>query len=128
MSRRILIIDDEAAIREVTSATLETINGWTVLSAESGKRGLEMAAAGRPDAILLDVMMAEMDGPQTLNRLQSSPATRDIPVLFLTAKVQAEDVRRFQASGAKAVIAKPFDPLRLGRDIANALGWEEKPI
>lgn len=124
MPTKILIIDDEAAIREVTSATLETINGWTVLSAESGPLGLAMAEANRPDAILLDVMMAEMDGPQTLKKLKLNPATREIPVLFLTAKVQPEDVRRFESSGARAVIAKPFDPLRLGNDIAIALGWK----
>ncbi|MGH9325576.1 MAG: response regulator [Terriglobia bacterium] len=124
MSRKILIIDDEQAIREVTQLTLETINGWAVLTADSGQQGLTVASVTLPDAILLDVMMADMDGPHTLRELQSNPATRNIPVIFLTAKVQREDVRRFGALGVKAVLAKPFDPLHLGEDIARVLGWE----
>lgn len=122
--RKILIIDDEEAIREVIRVTLETLSGWEAGTARSGKEGVAMAAVDPPDAILLDVMMPEMDGPRTLMELQSNPATQNIPVLFLTAKVQGADIRKLQTLGAKAVIAKPFDPVCLAQEVARALGWE----
>jgi CheY-like chemotaxis protein len=120
---RILIIDDEEDIREVASLTLEEA-GFEVLTAASGPEGIERAAAEHPDAILLDVMMPGMDGPATLARLQGNNATRNIPVIFLTAKIQAADRRHLSALGPAAIMAKPFDPERLGRDIAHALGWK----
>jgi CheY-like chemotaxis protein len=121
--KRILLIDDEDDIREVASMTLETVGGFEVLTAASGQEGIERAIAAQPDAILLDVMMPEMDGPATLLRLQQNPATRDIPVLFLTAKIQAADQRRLTRLGARAIMAKPFDPYRLSDDINEAMGW-----
>lgn len=125
MSRKILIIDDEEAIREVTQVTLEVLSGWDTRMARSGKEGVAMAAADPPDAILLDVMMPEMDGPHTLKELQLNPVTRNIPVLFLTAKVQGAEVRKLQTLGAKTVIAKPFDPMSLADEVAQALGWKK---
>ncbi|HEX3580630.1 MAG TPA: response regulator, partial [Thermoanaerobaculia bacterium] len=92
-------------------------------TAASGAEALRVAPEVRPDAILLDVMMPEMDGPTTFRHLQSDPATRDIPVIFLTAKVQAADRRRFSELGVRSMIAKPFDPLRLATDVAAALQW-----
>lgn len=124
MSRKILLIDDEEAIIEVTRATLEIMAGWTVIAASSGSEGAALAAAERPDAILLDVMMPDMDGPRTLKDLQAGARTGDIPVVFLTAKVQAADIRRFRDLGAAGVIAKPFDPLRLAGEISSILDWE----
>jgi CheY-like chemotaxis protein len=121
--KRILLIDDEDDIREVASMTLETVGGFEVLTAASGQEGIERAIAGQPDAILLDVMMPEMDGPATLLRLQQNPATRDIPVVFLTAKFQAADQRRLAQLGARAIMAKPFDPYRLSDEINEAMGW-----
>jgi CheY-like chemotaxis protein len=119
---RILVIDDEEDIREVAALTLETA-GYEVLTAANGLEGIERARAEQPDAILLDVMMPELDGPATLLRLQEAEATRGIPVLFLTAKIQSSDRRHLAALGAVAIMPKPFDPDRLGRDIADALGW-----
>lgn len=124
MRRKILVVDDEEAIREVTQVTLEMLSGWTVRTARSGMEGIQMASEDPPDAILLDVMMPDMDGPATLLALASSPITREIPVLFLTAKVQAADVRRLRGLGVMGVIAKPFDPLQLSRAVAAALGWD----
>ncbi len=121
--KRILLIDDEDDIREVAGMTLETVGGFEVLTAMSGQEGIERAIAGQPDAILLDVMMPEMDGPATLLRLQQNPATRDIPVLFLTAKIQPADRRRLARLGAQAIMAKPFDPDHLSDDINKAMGW-----
>lgn len=123
MARRVLIIDDEEDIREVAALSLETVAGWDVLVAGSGAAGIAKARENRPDAILLDVMMPGMDGPTTFQELRSLPETADIPVILLTAKVQSADQRRFSDLGVARVMFKPFDPLTLARDIADALGW-----
>ncbi|HUB30954.1 MAG TPA: response regulator [Terracidiphilus sp.] len=124
MAHRILIIDDEDDIREVAAMSLETVAGWEVMVANSGAQGLTRAATYKPDAILLDVMMPGMDGPSTFRELRKNPVTAKIPVLFLTAKVQATDRRRFADLGIHAVLVKPFDPMTLSTQIANALGWK----
>lgn len=130
-AKRILIIDDEDDIREVAQVSLETVAGWQVLTARSGTEGIDQARAEQPDAILLDVMMPDMDGPTTFQKLQADSATRHIPIILLTAKVlQSADRRRFVDLGVAAVIAKPFDPLTLASQVAEALGWRgacEKP-
>ena len=122
--RRVLIIDDEDDIREVARVSLEMVGGWEVLTASSGSEGLDRARAEQPDAILLAVMMPDMDGPSTFGRIQSDASIRHIPVILLTAKVQANDRRRFAELGVMGVIAKPFDALSLPRDIAEVLGWD----
>jgi CheY-like chemotaxis protein len=121
---RILIIDDEDDIREVAALSLETVAGWEVMVANSGAQGLVRASAYQPDAILLDVMMPGMDGPTTFRELRKNPATAHIPVLLLTAKVQASDQRRFADLGVEAVLVKPFDPLTLAEQVAEVLGWK----
>ncbi|MDX6648048.1 MAG: hypothetical protein QOK40_3775 [Miltoncostaeaceae bacterium] len=121
--RRILVVDDEEHIREVAQVALELVGGYDVLTAACGAEGLVQAADERPDAILLDVMMPDMDGPTAFERLRADPRTRDIPVILLTAKVQAADRRRFGELGVTAVIAKPFDPMRLADEVAQVLGW-----
>jgi CheY-like chemotaxis protein len=123
MFHRILIIDDEDDIREVAALSLETVAGWQVFVANSGREGLARAAEHRPDAILLDVMMPGMDGPTTFRELRKNPATASIPVLLLTAKVQSSDQRRFADLGVEAILLKPFDPLTLSTQICKALGW-----
>lgn len=125
MPRRILIIDDEEDIREVAALSLETVAGWEVLLAGSGVAGIAKAEEQQPDAILLDVMMPGMDGPTTFRELRANPNTTRIPVILLTAKVQAADQKRFSDLGVSAVMFKPFDPLALATDIAKALGWQE---
>jgi CheY-like chemotaxis protein len=124
MSHKILIIDDEEDIREVAALSLETVAGWTVISANSGAQGLARAIEHQPDAILLDVMMPGMDGPTTVRELRKNPVTASIPILLLTAKVQASDQRRFADLGVQAILFKPFDPLTLSQQIATALGWK----
>ena len=122
-TKHILVIDDEDDIREVAQVSLEMMGSWDVLTARSGQEGLAKAKAVQPDAILLDVMMPDMDGPTTFQRLQSMPAICHIPVILMTAKVQASDQRRFANLGVKGVIAKPFDPLTLADRVAETLGW-----
>jgi CheY-like chemotaxis protein len=121
--RKILIIDDEDDIREVAALSLESVAGWDVAMASSGAQGLLRAAEYQPDAILLDVMMPGMDGPTTFRELRKNPVTAKIPVLLLTAKVQATDQRRFADLGVEAVLFKPFDPLTLSSQISGVLGW-----
>ncbi|BAY46859.1 two-component response regulator [Scytonema sp. HK-05] len=123
IAKRILIIDDEEDIREVAQLTLEAVGGWLVFTAESGFEGLQVAEAEKPDAILLDVMMPEMDGIATFGKLQANPATQNIPVILLTAKVQSTDQRRFAELGVTGMIAKPFNPMTLSDQLTEALGW-----
>jgi CheY-like chemotaxis protein len=122
-SRRVLIIDDEDDIREVAQVSLELVGHYQVSTAASGREGLVRARDLQPDAILLDVMMPDLDGPATLVELRADPATRDIPVLFLTAKTQTAERTRLAALGAAGVLTKPFDPLRLPTEVAAALHW-----
>jgi CheY-like chemotaxis protein len=122
-TKRILVVDNEQYIQEVTKICLETVASWEVLLASSGSECLRQAEAEQPDAILLDVMMPGMDGMTTFQKLQENPATQAIPVILLTAKIQSSDRRRYAQMGLTAAIAKPFDPLDLAGQIATALGW-----
>ncbi|BAC92154.1 response regulator [Gloeobacter violaceus] len=124
--KRILVIDDEADIREVIQLTLELTRGWEIVAAESGSEGIALATSRNPDAILLDVMMPEMDGVSTFAGLQAEAATRSIPVVLLTAKVQSADRRRFAELGVAGVIAKPFDPMGLTDQLEALLGWNAR--
>jgi CheY-like chemotaxis protein len=121
---RILLIDDEDDIREVASLTLEATAGWEVLTANSGPQGILTALAEQPEAIVMDVMMPEMDGPTAYREMQKLPAIAHIPVILLTAKVQGVDQRRFADLGVCAVLFKPFDPMTLAQQIADALHWD----
>jgi CheY-like chemotaxis protein len=80
-----------------------------------------MACAERPDAILLDVMMPDLDGPATLRRLQDDPRTSDIPVILLTAKAHDADRRSFATLGAAGMLTKPFDPMTLSKQVTAIL-------
>ena len=123
MSKCILIIDDEEGILGLVRDSLEARGGWRVLTARSGKEGLACAAAERPDAILLDLTMPDLDGAATLQQLRTNPATRSVPVVLLTAKAESADWHRFASLEVQGVISKPFDPLRLAAQISMALGW-----
>jgi CheY-like chemotaxis protein len=123
-SKRILIVDNEPSIREVAQICLETVAGWQVIDASSGLEGLVTAEREQPDAILLDVMMPDMDGITTFKKLQANLTTRSIPVILLTAKVQLADLQNYKNLGIRSTIAKPFSPLELAQQIATALGWK----
>ena len=123
--RRILIIDDEDDIREVAALSLEATAGWQILTARSGAEGITIAISHQPDAILMDVMMPGVDGPTTFRTMQGNPKIAGIPVIFLTAKVQGVDQRRFSDLGVAAILPKPFDPLTLAHQISETLGWED---
>ncbi len=122
--KHILLVDDEDDIREVAGISLEAVGGWRVSSASSGLEGIAKALAERPDAILLDVMMPDVDGPATFKRLQDDPRTRDIPVILLTAKAQRADRLRFGELGVAGMLTKPFDPMTLSDQVAAILAGE----
>jgi CheY-like chemotaxis protein len=125
MTRRILVVDDDDLLREVAQTALELVGGWQVSTARSGDHAQQQARIERPDAILLDVMMPGLDGPTTVNALRADPATRDIPIIFLTAKVPSDDLGEWQSLRLAGVIPKPFDPMTLAADMAALLGWAE---
>lgn len=118
--RRVLVVDDDDDVREITMFTLEAIGGWQVLDADRGAVAVEIARTHRPDLVLLDVMMPDMDGHATFRALQADPLTRDIPVILLTAKVEVAHTRNAD-DGLAGVISKPFDPRGLVADIDRLL-------
>ena len=122
-NKRILLVDDEEDIREVAQLSLEMVGGWEVITGISGTEAIAKAEIEQPDAILLDVMMPDLDGFATFERLQANKATQQIPVIFLTAKVSSDDQRRFFNLGVHGVITKPFDPLSLATQVETTLGW-----
>jgi len=123
-AKHVLIIDDEEDIQEVARLALELVGGWQVSTASSAKEGLLLAEVQQPDVILLDVMMPEIDGIATFQKLQANPATKQIPVILLTAKVQSIDQRRFAQLGVTGVIPKPFKSMNLAKQVAELLGWD----
>ena len=121
--KQILVVDDEARIQEVVQVALELVAGWDVIMASSGLEGLLKAETEQPDAILLDVSMPDIDGLATFAKLQANAATRSIPVILLTAKVQSAEQAEFAQLGVAGLITKPFDPLQLASQIATFLDW-----
>jgi CheY-like chemotaxis protein len=125
VTRRILVVDDDELLREVAQTALELVGGWHVTTAQSGLQAQEEARSERPDAILLDVMMPGLDGPTTVTALRADPATRDIPIIFLTAKMPSDGMKEWQSLELAGVISKPFDPMSLAADMAALLGWQD---
>ncbi len=115
--QRILYIEDEPDIQAVACLALETVGGFTVEVCGSGQEAQAKGVAFAPDLILLDVMMPEMDGPNTLKALRGIAELSTTPVIFMTAKVQANELADYRAMGALDVIAKPFDPMTLAQQI-----------
>ena len=123
--RLVLVIEDDEPVREIICSCFEDIGGWQVISADSGQAGLNLAASRYPDAIVLDLMMPEMDGLTFLQRLQdNAEAASAVAVILLTAKVDLVQSRDLAMLGVRGLIAKPFDPMRLTEQVAQMLGWD----
>jgi CheY-like chemotaxis protein len=121
----ILLVDDETDIRQAVEAALSPDRFFTVRDCASGAEALTAAIAWRPDLILLDVFMAELDGPAVVARLRADKRTASIPVVFFTAcRDDGSEHGRFKALGAAGVIAKPFDPRTLAREIRRFVAVE----
>jgi two-component system, OmpR family, response regulator len=118
----VLHVDDEDDIREVAAFALELDPGVSLISAASGEAAMSALDGGlRPDVILLDVMMPQLDGPGTLARLRERPDHQQTPVIFMTARAQSGEVEHYRALGALDVIIKPFDPMTLAKDVRAIL-------
>ena len=119
--RKVLLVDDEDDIRTIGQLSLSRVGGWQTVLASSGAEAVTKAATEGPDLILLDVMMPGMDGPTTLGKLRAQEATAKTPVIFMTAKIQKQEVARYLELGAVGVIGKPFDPMTLPAEIKRLL-------
>jgi CheY-like chemotaxis protein len=116
----VLLVDDESSIRTICRVNLEG-DGMAVVEAADGREALERVRDGQPELVLLDVMMPEVDGWEVAAQLATDPATREIPVIFLSARAAREDRERAQELGAVGYIVKPFDPLGLGGVVREVL-------
>lgn len=117
----IIYVDDDAHIQEVAKLCLEMVGGFTVTCLQSGTELIQNIASIQADVILLDVMMPQKDGPATLQELKENPDFKT-PVIFMTARVQPEDIQKYLQMGAVGVVPKPFDPMTISDQI-NTI-WE----
>lgn len=124
MLTHVMLVEDEPDIQAITRLALEVVGGFKVMVCSSGIEALQTAPSFTPDLILLDVMMPGMDGPTTLQALRAIPHFVNTPVIFMTAKVQPQELAQYRALGALGVIAKPFDPMTLSTTIGQI--WEQQ--
>ena len=115
--KKILMVEDDEDIRRVAVMALKFKGGFQVVTAADGLEGLAMAAQEKPDVILLDSMMPNLDGPETCRRLKADPALAKIPVIFLTAKSQKKEIDAGLELGAIGYLVKPFDPMTLADEL-----------
>lgn len=107
--KRILIADDDPVILRLIQVNLE-LEGYQVLTAHNGQEAVDMATAELPDLVILDIMMPRLDGYQACEQLKSAEATKQIPVIFLSAKAQQGDIDKGKSYGVVDYLTKPFDP------------------
>ncbi len=115
--RTILYVEDDPDIQEVVTMALELVGGFEVTVAGSGREALIAVDGSTPDLILLDVMMPEWMAPRHSSTCRTRPELADTPVIFITAKVQANEIEYFKSLGAVDVVAKPFDPVTLASQV-----------
>ena len=121
--KKILYVEDEPDIQMIARVALENVGGFELLVCSSGAEAVEQAAAFAPDLLLLDVMMPGMDGPTTLGELRKIPELSSTPVMFMTAKVQPQEIEFLKSLNVADVIAKPFDPMGLANNIRES--WDK---
>lgn len=120
----ILYVEDELDIQMIARVALEDVGGFKLEICSTGQEAVERAADFKPDLFLLDVMMPGMDGPATLQALRNIPELATTPAMFMTAKVQPNEVKQLRELGALEIIAKPFDPMKLAEVIRTA--WQKQ--
>lgn len=123
--KRISYTDDEPDIRAIAQIALEDIGGFEMQMCSGGQETVERVPVFQPDLILLDMMMPGMDGVQTFKALKAMPEIADIPIIFMTAKVQSHEVASYMELGAAGVIPKPFDAITLAQDLQEI--WQRHP-
>jgi len=121
--KKVLVVDDEDAVRSLCAACIQHGLGddYEVFEAADGEEAMAAVEADRPDLILLDILMPEMDGFEVCRRLKGSPETRDIPIVFLTALGEEKDVERGLALGGDGYIVKPFNAVTLAAQVSEIL-------
>ena len=122
-SPTVLVVDDDDDIRELTQLSLESVSGWNVITANGGLAAIKMVREHLPDAVLLDMMMPDMDGLTTLEHLQADESTRHIPVIMFTAKGKVGERQPWDDYPIRGVIPKPYDPMTLGEQVSEMLQW-----
>lgn len=120
--KRILYAEDEDDIRVIAQIALEDLGGFTVKYCNTGLEVLGVAEEFNPDLFLLDVMMPEMDGVTALQELHKISALKNVPAIFMTAKIQSNEIAEYKTLGILGVINKPFDPMMLAKVINDM--WE----
>lgn len=123
-NRHILIIEDDAGIQAVTKFSLEMEGNWQVSTAFYGQEGLIKAKSLRPDVILLDIVMPDINGLKLLKSFQAEELTNNIPIILFTARVIDRDLLELNNNQVKGIITKPFDCLTLSAKILEILGWQ----
>ncbi|MDR3478048.1 MAG: response regulator [Gammaproteobacteria bacterium] len=123
--KRILYAEDEDDIRVIAQIALEELGGFVVKYCNTGVEVLEVAESFAPDLFLLDVMMPEMDGITTLEELHKIAPLKKVPAIFMTAKIQSNEIAEYKTMGILGVINKPFDPMMLAQTINEM--WESQP-
>lgn len=113
----IMLVEDESDIREVVSIALVDLGGFKLTICESGQQAIDEIVSANPQLILLDAMMPNMDGLTTFKKLKESPAGKDVPIIFMTARIQSSEIEEYEKLGAIGVIAKPFDPILLSAEV-----------
>ncbi len=120
---RVLHVDDDDDIRAITQIALAVVGELEVLQCSSGVEAVAVAQEFAPDILLLDVMMPDMTGEETLAALRQIDGLADVPVIFMTAKAHSDDVEHLMKLGTRRVIAKPFDPLTLASEVVEI--WQQ---
>ncbi len=120
MTSIVLVVDDEDMTRKLLRLMLER-DGFTILEAEDGQQALEVIAESKPDIVILDVMMPNMDGFTTCQELRSQPETAELPIILLSARSQTEAVRAGLESGADRYMTKPISKPELVQTITDLL-------
>tara|TARA_R110000787_G_scaffold134055_5_gene246465 strand:+ start:207 stop:587 length:381 start_codon:yes stop_codon:yes gene_type:complete len=124
MLERILYAEDDGDIQQIAILALETLGGFTIQTCNDGLEVLAAIEDFAPQLLLLDVMMPNMDGPTALMKIREIAAFNKTPAIFMTAKVQPEEIKQYQDMGAIGVIAKPFDPMTLADQIRDV--WQKR--
>lgn len=125
---KVLVVEDDRSIQMVLELVLTKMAKCQVIAASDGFEGIAMIREHKPDVVLLDLMLPGMDGFEICRQVKTDPATRHIPIVFLTAQPQPASVARAMALGAAGYLVKPFDPLKIVDQINEALSRVQAPL
>ena len=109
----IMLVEDDASIAEIATLTLEDLGGFNVVHCASGFEALAILKKQRPQLILMDVMMPQMDGRETFRQIREEMKILDLPIIFMSARTQTHEQAEYASLGAAGMIPKPFDPMQL---------------